>query len=245
MESLSEDYISETGRIITKDQLQFVTNSKNSSIWKYELEGKIYAFKKFYDDRYSYSLKYVVYQIMQKLLLKNIVKPLEGYKKISNTSEKSIDAYIMEYIFANLDFSFLDYPIEILLENIENLEKDIEQLSAAHIFMFDIGAKNSIISKDDLKLSIIDTDMYYYDRLSSISTILEENRRNIFNLIRIHLIRGLLNCQDLDKHAAEIKEFLKMYFNPDDTNESLYARVEGLFGNYETPKQCFLARKKF
>ena len=242
MRCLTEDFISENGVIITKNQVKYETNGGNSNIWKYERDGKIYAFKEFYNDHHCYSLRYDVYQRMRELPLRNIVKALESYKKISNTHEKSIDGYLMDYIPGNLDFSSMDYPIDTLLESTRNLEKDIEDLSNAHIIMYGVGPRNSIIGKDDFKLNVVDTDMYYYDRFTTCSDILTENRSNIFNLIRLHLFRGLIYCEELNDSRTEIREFLKEYFNPKETKDSLTTRVEELFGKYDTPKQYFLQK---
>ena len=242
MECLSEDYIGENGIVISNDSVNYITSGGNSRIWRYDNAGKSFAFKEFYDDRACYSLKYDVYQRMRDLELENIIKPLESYKKVSNTREKSIDAYLMDFIFSHPDFSSMNYPIGELLESIIKLEKDIESLSNAHIIMYDVGPKNTIVS-DDYKMNIVDIDMYYYDRLTSIDTVYSYNRKQLFNLIRLILFRGLIHCQELEEKSTEIKEFLSKYFNAAETDENLSVRVEQLFGNYENPKQCLLERK--
>lgn len=243
MKCLSEDFISEKGVIIPKYQVKFEISGGNSNIWKYERDGKTYAFKEFYDDKHCYSLSYDVYQRMRELPLQNIVKALEGYKKVSNHHEKTLDGYLMDYITSDEDFSSLDYPIPALLESTENLEKDIELLSNAHIIMHGVGPRTSIVGKDDYKLNVIDTDMYYYDRFTTKSDILTENRRNLFNLVRLHLFRGLIYNNEFSEQKTEIREFLKEYFDPKETNQSLKKKVKILFDGYDTPRQYFLDKK--
>lgn len=243
MKCLTEDYISENGIIIPKDSVDYIRCSDNSSVWKYEKNGQEYVFKEFFPDRRCYCLKYDTYTKMRDLPLLNIIKPLESYKKVSNTHEKALDGYLMDYIPHIEEFCYIDYQISTLLENIRNLEKDIECLSNSNIIMHNVGPRNTLIGDIDHKLNVVDIDMYYYDRLTEKKEVLRQNRKQLFYLIRLMLFRGIIHDEDLAGKKEEIREFLKEYFNADETNESLYTRVENLFRNYETPKEFMLERK--
>lgn len=243
MKKLVEDYISESGIIIPKDGVEYIKSGGNSYIWKYSKDGKDYAFKEFIEDRQYYSLGYDTYQKMHEMDLQNVIKPLEAYKRISNTSEKCIDAYLMEYIMSDPDFSSMDYPIDKLIESIIGLEKDIETLSKAHIIMHDVGALNTIVGRDDHKLNVIDIDMYYYDKYTPVADAYKQNRDQLFNLIRFVLFRGLIYCEEFDPVRQEIKDWLAESFAKENPEE-LSVVTQKLFGSYETPR-AFLRERKF
>lgn len=241
---LIEDFIGEDGHIIKCDKLSYIGQGVNSSVWKYEKDGKVYAFKTFFEEHYDYALKYDVYRKMKNLPLKNITKAEEAYKKMSSKGSEMIDAYLMKYLSIDENFSILEYPLDFLLESLSNLEEDIEILSNNHIFMRDIKPANSVVNNEDNMFYITDVDMFTYNSKYHLETFLRQNKIRLISLVKqlfLQEVKGLTEI-DSDKRL-KLQFLLNNYYSIDSLKDgSITVGVSDMFKSYEKPKQYFLDR---
>lgn len=243
----NEEFISENGFVIIRDELDYINNGRNSVIWKYMRDDYTYAFKTFVEERHKFALQYDVYKVMKQLPLQNIVKPLEIYKRKSNTREKTLDAYLMKYIDSSFDISILDFPIDLIIKSICGLEEDANQLSQNCIFMHDVGTKNTIVDNEK-KINIIDIDMYFINnsyKEGCENQILKSNRWQIANMIKNLLVNCLKDDQRFNEEQIKTlrSNLAKSLAIDIFENESLPSRMSTIFKNCETPRQYFLERR--
>ena len=90
----------------------------------------------------EFCLDYTLYEKMANLELQQILKAIEAFKHLDSAFD--MDAYMMHYLEKDSEFSMLDYPVSLLLDNFSTLSKDAKMLADNHIVMCDVGVVNSI-----------------------------------------------------------------------------------------------------
>lgn len=233
----SFELISSSGEKISGDRLSFLGSGVNSSVWKYEKDDIEYALKIFFRNFYECALHYEVYKIVRELSFKNIVKALDIFK----INDKSIsdyskyDAYLMNYLNEVKNYSILEMPVSLLVENIYNLEEDAKLLSDNNILMRDVCAENTIFSKDSSMINISDIDMFSKDN-ENYDILLQKN-----NKIILLLFREILKSSVSKEYCTyKYNKFLYNYLFPDNVlSNPTSKRIEKLFSSYDKPNDFF------
>lgn len=239
--------IGEDGNIITPDELSYLGNGANAYVWKYVLNDECYAVKTFLATHHDWALSYDSYEIMRELDLNRIIRPIEGYSQEfgkKSISDRHLDAYLMDFLDEDKKALLFDMPYDKLLENIEELQEDVELLANNHIVMKDIKFANSLFTKTDLGLYIIDVDMFLCDRTLTTNEILDRNSKMLVFLIKSHLLDNIKNSLEInDEDTAFYKTFLHSYFSIDEgSHDTALSKFEGIFSGYDRPKKYFLKR---
>ncbi len=238
---LSFDLIDLNGNVIRKEELVYIGRGCNASVWKYEKEKC--AIKIFYPRGRTYALSFNVFKRMKNLELVNIVKAQQTlYEKTTSTkiNKQQFDAYKMEYIETEKQ-ALLDMKMTQLLQNLENLDKDIFVLSNNHIEMHDVNPKNIIWNKEDSMFHLIDIDMYEINR-GKVKTIYEKNNIFLYILLRGVIRQEINSLNEMsDTSRRELIYDISSIFSID-SKIALVKKVEELAGKEKDLKTYVLSR---
>lgn len=234
------DLEGENGEIIYGRKLSYLGRGVNSTVWKYERDGKKYAIKIFFTSCLGCALAENVYRIMKPLSLKNTIKALDTLKVLNSGGNKVVghDAYIMEFLEEKKDYSMVEMPTQALLENTSLLESDAHLLASNKIKMNDVKRENTIFNNNDAMLYIGDIDRFDLSK-SSRKSITNQNYSELQFIYYQFFTR-----YSTDYYNAIYNDLFKELFYQDTTHEkSITDKLEDLFSPYDTPKQFFKVNK--
>lgn len=237
---LEEDYVTEDGKVITKDDLTYLNRGVNSLVWKTKVDEKDYAIKTFLDDRYKYCLTYETFQRMKELDLQNIVKAIGAVRKES--SNQQIDGYLMDFIEENRN-GILTMPMDNFMESISRIQDDILVLSKNKILMDDIKADNSICSIDN-KLFLSDIDMFYYSDNFSYNTVLESNYNDLVDFVRHLILQQICNNDNItfSQCSKVVSEVNRVFAREEDLFIEPKERVEKVLYKHKSLDDYFKSK---
>lgn len=239
------DFLGDDETYIPKDSLSFINQGVNASVWKCIINNKRFAFKIFFEDCKSFSLSYDTYHKMKQLPLKNVIKPLESFKKVNNkNTSNEFDAYSMKLLTPKESTSLLEMSTPSILKNISNLQYDAKLLADKKILMKDIKLQNSMFNQEDSMLYITDIDMFCnYDNVST-ETILKQNYNILLFLIKKHLYSDITQDKDFSSHQQKLAHTLiEEFFSTSDILTSPPStKAEIAFSSVDSPKQFLLKR---
>lgn len=239
------DLEQENGKIIRGKDLSYLGNGENSSIWKYNDGTKDYALKIFFYIGRPYSLAYNTYVRMKDYELKYTLSPLDTCKVIENKKEKYYyDAYLMDLLEKEENWSILEMPTSLLLENVEGLELDLELLTENNIRMLDCKEENIILNKNNQHIYISDIDMFRVEYDTFFSDLIEANYDELFWILFSLFKSGYhQEYKEMYKYIsyADINHFIVNILSYRQSNNIGYMTSElyKQFGFYDTPKQFF------
>lgn len=234
------DLEGENGEIIYGRKLSYLGRGVNSTVWKYERDGKKYAIKIFFTSCLECALAENVYRIMKPLSLKNTIKALDTLKVLNSGGNKVVghDAYIMEFLEEKKDYSMVEMPTQALLENTSLLESDAHLLASNKIKMNDVKRENTIFNNNDAMLYIGDIDRFDLSK-SSRKSITNQNYSELQFIYYQFFTR-----YSTDYYNAIYNDLFKELFYQDTTHEKpITDKLEDLFSPYDTPKQFFKVNK--
>src|SRR5699024_7620995 len=177
-------------------------------------------------------MKYELYQKMKSLELQRTLKAREVFKQVD--SPYDMDAYMMQYLDEDRDFSLFDFPTAMLLENFSRIEQDAHMLADNHIIMCDVDVSNSIYDKLTSQLYISDIDCFYSDDTLPSFRILDRNYSLIMDLFVDYLYKDLGKSDFSSFDKASYITQLHELFDDDFVEESPYDNIEQVFGKYKT-----------
>lgn len=236
------DLEKEDGKIIYGRELSYLGRGGNATVWKYEQDGIKYAVKIFFEIGLSYSLRKEVYQKMKNLSLNNTLKALETLNVIhydESALRRRYYAYIMEYLEEKKNYSIVDMPTSMLLENTSFLELDAKMLAQSSIVMRDVKMENTVFNKANSMFYISDIDMFELGQMSVPNKELVTR-----NYIELQYVFYDFLAQYSSKYYHGIYNdlFGRVFFR-DIPNKSITEKLESLFASYDTPKQFFKDNK--
>lgn len=151
--------------------------------------------KYYYADRYSkyYFLDKDVFKIIKNIDCRYIAKLYDYYyeKKSKMNKFLLIDAYTMNLVKKE-DINLFEVDEDYIYKIVDQLLESAYLLAYSHIGMLDTDYKNMVFNKNGVNL--IDVDMYYYSKLSSISKMYEKNKKAIY-----YYLVDKLDYDNLDK----------------------------------------------
>ena len=112
------------GSFIDRDTLSYLGSGYNCHVWKLDKDSETFAIKTFVNR--DFCMKYELYQKMKSLELHRTLKAREVFKQVD--SPYDMDAYMMQYLDEDRDFSLFDFPTAMLLENFSRIEQDAQRL---------------------------------------------------------------------------------------------------------------------
>ena len=239
-------FVGDSGTVIEKDNLFYINQGVNASVWKGFIEDEEVAFKIFFDGCRDCSLPYGTYQRMKELPFKNTIRPTEIFRNLQNLDEDNFgfDAYLMQYLPLAEEQMLLSMPSSLLIQNIANLQEDVELLANEYIIMIDIKRENSLFDANDSMLYLTDIDMFRVVDTLPREAILKHNYNMLLYLIKDHLHKNVRQVI-----PDSISEQMKIYSEIDkcfSTAKVLTcppaAKVEQAFSSVASPKQYFLRR---
>lgn len=241
----SFDLERENGKIIYGRELSYLGSGENSTVWKYEQDSKKYAVKIFLLGGLMYALDLDVYWKMKKIPLKNTLKALEILKVINDgvgAKTRQYYAYIMEYLEEQKNYSIVDMPTSMLLENASILESDAKLLAQNNIVMRDGKMENSIFNKANSMLYISDIDMFeirHVDIFSKERISCEELIS--CNYVELQYIFYDFLIQYSSEHYNSVYNalFITLFLLDNTHEKTITEKLEDLFSPYDTPKQFF------
>lgn len=236
------DLEKENGEIVYKDELSFLGKGVNSTVWKYEYNGKKYAIKIFFDNSLGCALVEDVYKKMKPLPLKNTIKALDTLKVLNSGGNGVVghDAYIMEFLEERKDYSIVEMPTSKLLENSSALESDAHLLAVNNIVMNDVKRQNTIFSDENAMFYISDIDRFELSNFDR-ESIINKNYGELQFIYYQYLCR-----YSSDYYNAIYNGLFEELFFKDTTHEkSITGKLEDLFSPYDTPKQFFKENKGY
>lgn len=239
-------FIGDSGTVIEKDNLFYINQGVNASVWKGSIEDKEVAFKIFFDGCRDCSLPYGTYQRMKELPLKNMIRPTEVFRNLKNLNKDNFefDAYLMQYLSLEEKQMLLAMPSSLFIQNIANLQEDVELLADEYILMRDIKRANSIFDANDSMLYLTDVDMFRVVNTLSKETILKHNYNMLLYLIKDHLHKDIREVfpNDFSKQRKFCAEIDKCFSTAKVLTCPPAEKVEQAFSSVASPKQYFLKR---
>lgn len=242
---LPEKFVDDMGSVIRSCDLSYISKGANSGVWKYDHGYELVAFKYFFPDRHAFSLGYRTYLHMRDLPLKNILKAYHIFSSIDydHVVTGNFDAYSMPYLDCDPHQKLYEMKLDVLLQNLEFLQSDVSILSDSHILMRDIKSGNSLFSREDGLLHIIDIDMFQYLDTISMDSILEKNQKMLYSLVKSHFFDSISEMNLSIDQIRDLQVFLRYHFSPDEAlRVSISDKVDSLFHGCESPKEYFLKR---
>lgn len=242
--SMPASFIGDQGTIIQSKDLSYINKGCNASVWRYDSFDEVYAFKVFFEERFSYALSYAAYQKMKRLPLKRTVKPIEMFRDQEISTEEFGAGYLMPLLVPNEEMTLLDMSTSCLLENVRLLQEDVQLLTEENIQMKDVRYENSIFDQTTGMLYVTDVDMFECADYVPKDKLLEYNYKRLLYLLKDHLQRSVTCSNDFDSsHKKSSGLLIKRDFSMDSLLECPPAmKIEQAFSKFEHPKQYFLKR---
>ena len=228
----------DAGSFIDKNTLSYLNSGCNGHVWQLENEKGKFAVKTFINREFC--LDYTLYEKMANLELQQILKAIEAFKHLDSAFD--MDAYMMHYLEKDSEFSMLDYPVSLLLDNFSTLSKDAKMLADNHIVMCDVGVVNSIFDVLTSKLYVSDIDYFYYDESVSSFRILDRHYELLLDLFVSYMRKGLEESDFLSFDKNNYITQLNQLFMDDYRFNKPCDKIEQVFGKYETPRQYFVKK---
>lgn len=234
------DFVDVNGLVISANELEFLSCGANGSVWKWDDGSHKQVVKSFFDNRYHLSLPFDTCLAIQNLNfvnLPNIYSPLRRSDKPSG----SYDGYLMEYFDEDKSAKLSEIPSDNLILSIEQIEEDGKKLLEHQIIMFDVKPSNSIITRDDLMLHLIDLDLYKTVSCKSYDELLFIQYKMIMAFLSMGFRKDISNDSSfsaMDKQKL-ISSIQQTFTFSTDYTLSPKEYVESLFSNMENSKQYF------
>ena len=235
-----KDYFStslygDLGSFIDKDTLSYLGSGCNGHVQKLDKDSETFAVKTFVNREFC--MTYELYHKMKSLELQQTLKAMEVFKR--SDSPYDMDAYMMQYLDEDSNFSLFDFPTAMLLENFSKIEQDANMLADNHIIMCDVDISNSIYDQLTSQLYISDIDCFYSDDTLPSFRILDRNYSLIMDLFVDYLSKDLgksdLSSFDKASYITQLHEL----FDDNFVEESPCDKIEKVLGKYKTPRQYF------
>lgn len=147
--------------------------------------------------------------------IKNLL--LDNYYEIYDllyTKSSLLKGYTMKY-YQNEDIDILTMPVEYTLDNLFKLSRSVEKLTENQIFISDMHTGNIIVNSS--KITVIDTDLYTFNRFLDYSKLKTKNISALECLFR-EIYLEAVNKYHKEYIGYDTSQMVKELFRPHNYN---------------------------